>query len=97
MSAVIKRTNSSSSTIVVEDEALIQPLLVDPLEEAGFQVLIASSGGEAIKLLEGQETGSIRALVTDIKLGPSSPSRLGGCQAGPRSPSGHPCRICHRR
>ena len=37
-------------------------------------MLVASSGGEAIKLLEGQETGSIRALVTDIKLGPSSPS-----------------------
>jgi CheY-like chemotaxis protein len=59
---------------VVEDEALIQPLLVDPLEEAGFQVLVASSGGEAIELLEGQEARSIRALVTDIKLGPSSPS-----------------------
>lgn len=59
---------------VVEDEALIQDLLIDPLKDAGFEVLIASSGGEAIKLLEGQEAISIRALVTDIQLGPSSPS-----------------------
>ena len=59
---------------VVEDEALIQPLLVDPLEEAGYEVLVASSGNEAIKLLERQENGSIRVLVTDVKLGPSSPS-----------------------
>lgn len=55
---------------VVEDEVLIQDLLTDPLKEAGYQVLIASSGGEAIKLLEGEEAASIRALVTDIKLGP---------------------------
>ena len=59
---------------VVEDEALIQSLLLDPLEEAGYQVLVASSGSEAITLLEKQETGSIRALVTDVNLGPSSPS-----------------------
>jgi DNA-binding response OmpR family regulator len=72
---------------VVEDEALIQPLLVDPLEEAGFQVLVASSGGEAMKLLERQETGSIRALVTDIKLGPSSPS---GWEVARRAREVHP-------
>jgi CheY-like chemotaxis protein len=59
---------------VVEDDSLIQPLLVDPLEEAGHRVLVASSGSEAITLLENQEAGSIRALVTDVKLGPSSPS-----------------------
>jgi CheY-like chemotaxis protein len=59
---------------VVEDEVLIQDLLVDPLQEAGYRVLVASSGGEAMKLLEGQEARSVRALVTDIKLGPSSRS-----------------------
>jgi CheY-like chemotaxis protein len=59
---------------VVEDEAMIQELLIEPLKEAGYTILRASSGGEAITLLKGQETSSIRALVTDIKLGPSSPS-----------------------
>src|SRR5690348_5425999 len=59
---------------VVEDEVLIQELLVDPLQEAGYQVLVASSGGEAIKLLEAEQTGSFRALVTDVNLGAASPS-----------------------
>ena len=59
---------------VVEDDVLIQPLLIEPLEEAGYKVLVASSGTDAIKLLDGQEAASIRALITDINLGPSSPS-----------------------
>jgi CheY-like chemotaxis protein len=59
---------------VVEDEVLIQGLLVDPLEDAGYRVIVASSGPEAIKLLDGQEAASIRALVTDINLGRTSPS-----------------------
>ena len=59
---------------VVEDEVLIQEVLIDPLHEAGYQVLVASSGQEAIKLLEGEQTGSLRALVTDINLGATSPS-----------------------
>lgn len=59
---------------VVEDDVLIQPLLVEPLEEGGYKVLVASSGADAIKLLDGQEAASIRALITDINLGPSSPS-----------------------
>ena len=72
---------------VVEDDALIQPLLLDPLEEAGYEVLMASSGDEAMKLLEGQNAGSIRALVTDIKLGPSSPT---GWQVARRAREVHP-------
>jgi CheY-like chemotaxis protein len=59
---------------VVEDEVLIQDVLVHPLEEAGYQVLVASSGGEAIKVLESDQAAGIRALVTDVNLGPSSPS-----------------------
>ena len=59
---------------VVEDDVLIQPLLIEPLEEAGYKVLVASSGADAIKILDGQEAASIRALITDINLGPSSPS-----------------------
>jgi CheY-like chemotaxis protein len=71
----------------VEDEVLIQDLLVEPLEDAGYQVLVASSAGEAIQLLEGQEAASIRALVTDIKLGPSSPS---GWEVARRARQVHP-------
>jgi CheY-like chemotaxis protein len=72
---------------VVEDEILIQELLIEPLEEAGYQVLVASSGGEAMKLLETQEAESIRALVTDVNLGSSSPS---GWEVARRAREVHP-------
>jgi len=72
---------------VVEDDVLIQGLLIDPLKDAGYEVLIAASGGEAIKLMEGQEAISIRALVTDIRLGPSSPS---GWEVARRARELHP-------
>jgi CheY-like chemotaxis protein len=72
---------------VVEDDVLIQDLLIDPLKDAGYEVLIASSGGEAIKLMEGQGAISIRALVTDIQLGPSSPS---GWEVARRARELHP-------
>jgi DNA-binding response OmpR family regulator len=47
------QTPSSQSPLVVfvvEDEVLIQDLLVDPLKDAGFEVLVASTGGEAIEI-----------------------------------------------
>jgi CheY-like chemotaxis protein len=59
---------------VVEDEPLIQDLVLHPLEEAGYRVLVASSGAQAIKVIEGNEGKSIRALVTDIDLGRRPPS-----------------------
>lgn len=54
--------------LVVEDEFILLTQLVDPLEEAGFQVLTATNGGEAVERL-GSEGGNIRALLTDINLG----------------------------
>lgn len=59
---------------VVEDEALIQELLVSTLKEAGYGVVVASSGSQALKVMEGEQAEAIRALVTDIRLGNSSPS-----------------------
>jgi CheY-like chemotaxis protein len=73
---------------VVEDEVLIQGLMIDPLEEAGYQVRVASSGVEAIKLLEGEAVASIRALVTDIRLGP--PSSPSGWEVARRAREVHP-------
>ena len=59
---------------VVDDEILIHDLLRDPLEEAGYSVLVAATGAEAIKALEGDEADEIKALVTDVNLGPKSAS-----------------------
>jgi CheY-like chemotaxis protein len=51
---------------VVEDQELLQDLLIHPLQEAGYGILLASSGIEALDLLESEKSASIRALVTDI-------------------------------
>ena len=54
------------SILVVEDESLIRMVAVDMFEEAGFQVLEASTGERALKLLE--ECGDLSALFTDVEL-----------------------------
>lgn len=54
--------------LVVEDDQLIQILVEEALADGGFEVAIASSGEEAVELLNA--TGpKYRALVTDIGLG----------------------------
>src|SRR5205085_12462017 len=58
---------------VVEDDELVQDLLKDTLEDAGFAVSLATSGEQAIKMLDAKGE-YFRALVTDINLGPSQTS-----------------------
>ena len=55
--------------LVVEDDLLTQDIVRSALEDAGFGVLIASTGAAAIELLEGSRGGAIRAVVTDVNLG----------------------------
>ena len=54
--------------LVVEDEALVQDLIENALQEGGFGSQIASSGEKAIELLEGKDGGSYRVLLTDVNL-----------------------------
>lgn len=54
--------------LLTEDEFLIQDIVRHALEEAGYGILLASTGEEAIKILEAGDP-SIRVLVTDIELG----------------------------
>jgi DNA-binding response OmpR family regulator len=53
--------------LLVDDEPGILDLLEMVLVEAGFEVLRAASGVQAVRLLD-METGQIRALVTDVRL-----------------------------
>lgn len=55
--------------LVVEDDQLIQSVVEESLTDGGFEVAIASSGENALELLDAAE-GKYRALVTDINLGP---------------------------
>jgi DNA-binding response OmpR family regulator len=54
--------------LVVEDDHLIQSIVEESLTDGGFEIVIASSGQNALELLDASE-GKYRALVTDINLG----------------------------
>ena len=54
--------------LVVEDDQLIQGVIEEALTDGGFETTIASSGEEAIGLLDAANP-DFRALVTDINLG----------------------------
>lgn len=71
--------------LVVEDEFLVRELVADELREAGFDVLEAETGAEAVAQCEGQDPD---VLFTDI--------RLPGNLDGGRSLNGAatPNRIC---
>jgi signal transduction histidine kinase len=52
--------------LVVDDEAMVLELLAEHLEDAGFSVVTAANGTEAVALLEADET--LDALVTDLSM-----------------------------
>jgi CheY-like chemotaxis protein len=52
--------------LIVEDEALVRMTAVDMIEEAGFEILEAANGDEAILLLEAWR--DITVLFTDIEM-----------------------------
>ncbi len=54
--------------LYVEDDALTQGLVETALQEAGFEVLTASDGHEALVHL-GANSEALRGLITDINLG----------------------------
>jgi DNA-binding response OmpR family regulator len=58
----------TSHLLLVEDEALVRETLAEALKDAGFQVLCAGNGAEAIKALE-EDVTRFSAVVTDIRLG----------------------------
>ena len=53
---------------VVEDDALVQESIQHALEDGGYAVTTASSGEEAISMLEANGA-DFRALMTDVNLG----------------------------
>lgn len=57
--------------LYVEDEILVQAMLVAALEEAGFCVLVADSGDQALDIL-ASKFQSLHGLITDINLGKGS-------------------------
>jgi DNA-binding response OmpR family regulator len=54
--------------LVVEDDQSIQAIAEEALTDGGFGIVIASSGENAVELLDASG-GKYRALITDINLG----------------------------
>lgn len=69
---------ASLKILIVEDEFLVRMTLAEALADEGFDVLEASSGDEAVDLLEAERC--IRLLLTDIQL----PGRLSGLDLAAR-------------
>lgn len=60
------QSGSRSSTILVaEDEPLVRMIAVEVLRDAGYQVLEANDGVEALEILEASEVG---LLISDIQM-----------------------------
>ena len=55
--------------LVVEDDQLVQSLVEESLADGGFEAVVASSGEDAIALLDASAR-KYRALVADINLRP---------------------------
>lgn len=54
--------------LYVEDEAITRELVTEVLTEAGFKLIVAADGAEALKIIEDTRQ-PLRGLITDITLG----------------------------
>ena len=70
--------------LLVEDEGLIRMMVVDFLEDEGFDVIEAHDGEEAAKLLD--EAARFDVLFTDVRM----PGMLDGIDVALRAQQRHP-------
>ncbi|HEX7879807.1 MAG TPA: response regulator, partial [Candidatus Eisenbacteria bacterium] len=57
--------NSTPRILVVEDDTAMRDLLADELREAGFAIVTAADGNEALRQLDRHE---VNAVVTDLQM-----------------------------
>lgn len=53
--------------LLADDEVIVRELLQESLQDAGYEVVAAGSGGEALHALESED--GLVALVTDVNFG----------------------------
>ena len=73
---------SNTTVLVVEDDRPLQQALVSTLETAGFDVLSAGDGREALKIVD---TANVDLVVTDVQMEP-----VDGCELLRRLKHDHP-------
>jgi len=62
----LDRTATAARVLLADDENVVREVLAEQLEEAGYSVLAAASGTEALALLAAGE--AVDALVTDLTM-----------------------------
>ena len=63
--AVLPRTTGSETILVVDDEEALRKVVSRALDAAGYNVLVAQAGDEALRL-SAQHAGEIHLLLTDV-------------------------------
>jgi len=77
------KKRESATVLIVEDDPLVRTMARRSLAEAGFDVLEAANGREALALIE--EHGSVEAVLTDLAM-----PELGGQELAQRLSELHP-------
>jgi DNA-binding response OmpR family regulator len=62
----VEMSGSDGTILIAEDESMIRGLIVDALTEAGYTVIEASNGTEALALLDRPD--HVTLIVTDINM-----------------------------
>jgi DNA-binding response OmpR family regulator len=70
-------SQGSARILIVEDELLVRMFAADALEEAGFEVVQAGDGAEALAALAAAQTG-FAAVIIDLGLPDRSGEHLAG-------------------
>jgi CheY-like chemotaxis protein len=83
-------TDRTPTILVVEDEFLIRAMLSDYLQECGFKVLEASSGDEAVAIIENVDV-VIDLVLTDIRM----PGAMDGFGLAQWVRTNRPHNACH--
>jgi CheY-like chemotaxis protein len=61
-------SQSAARILIVEDELLVRMFAVDTLEDAGFGVVQAGDGGEALRALTTADAADLAAVIVDLGL-----------------------------
>ncbi len=81
--ATLTSVRGAETILLVEDEEALRHLTTRILQSAGYTVLAAGNGGEALRLLERYE-GPVHLMLTDVVLpglsGPDLATRLAGAR-----------------
>ena len=59
---------SAATILLVEDEVGVRELVAEVLTMAGYRLIVAQSGDEALRLLGEGTTGRIDLLLTDVRM-----------------------------